>query len=193
MARKALIRTSEYPYHVVNRCNNKEEFPIGLHDLWPIFLKTLCETKYKFPLEVECFVLMNNHYHLLLRTPECNLDTIMHYFNMKLSRRIAIFSGRINRIFGARYKWSLIMNDIYYSNVYKYIYQNPMRAGLTSRVEDYPYSSWSSRCASYGLRDSRINQRLLEYINDPFSLEESLSIKKGLLKTNYSPVKNRGY
>lgn len=193
MPRKSLIRTSEYPYHVVNRCNNKEAFPLELHELWPIFLSTLCEAKFKFHFEIECFVLMSNHYHLLLRTPECNLDVIMHFFNMKLSRRIAVRTARINRIFGARYKWSLITSDKYLSNVYKYIYQNPLRAGVVKRVELYPYSSWSARCANYGLRDSRINASVLDYINDFFTDEESLSIRRGLLKTKYSPVRKRRY
>lgn len=193
MGRKALVRTSEYPYHVVSRANNRENFPLDLPELWPIFLKTLCEAKYRFDVEVECFVLMSNHYHLLIRTPDSNLDQIMHFLNLKLSQRIAISSARINRIFGSRYKWSLIKYNRYYSNVYRYIYQNPMRAQLSKRIQDYPYSSFNPSCSKFGLRDSRLNKELIDYINDPISLEESLEIKRGLLKTEYSAVVARSY
>lgn len=193
MPRKNLIRTDQFPYHVTNRSNNKEVFPLELEDLWPIFIKTLAETRIKYPFELYCFVLMNNHYHLLIQTPELNLDKIMHNFNLKLSKKIAQKSGRINRIFGARYKWSLVNTNEYFSNVYKYIYQNPLRAGIVDCVEAYPYSSMMKSLRKWKLYDENLVGADMRSLNLTFDEKERLAIQKGLMKTIYKPAYERRY
>ncbi len=95
----------------------------------------------KFNVKIYAYVLMSNHYHLLLLTPESNLDEFMQFFNQNLGKSISRHAGRINRIFGAPYKWSLIKSHRYYMNVLRYIYQNPLAANLVSKCEDYPYSN----------------------------------------------------
>lgn len=193
MPRKPLLRSDTSPYHVINRANNKEPFPLPMKTLWHIFVETLAATKNKYPFDLHCFVLMNNHYHLLIQTPHSNLDQIMHDFNMKLSHKIATASGRINRIFGARYKWSLIMNQKYYLSVYKYIYQNPLRAHIASRVEHYPYSSLNPGLKKFALFDCRSQSYLIRDLNLTIEEKERLSIQKGLSKTIFRPVQIRPY
>lgn len=193
MPRKPLIRSDTHPYHVINRTNNKEIFPLAMKSLWPLFVETMAATKRKYPFDLHCFVLMNNHYHLLIQTPQLNLDRIMHDFNMKLSHKIARASGRINRIFGARYKWSLIMDQKYYLNVYRYVYQNPIRDHLTERVEHYQYSSLNPELKKFALFDKRSKSYLLSDLNLTIEEKERLSIQKGLAKTIYKPVHLRPY
>ena len=130
MPRKKLIRNSEHPYHITSRSNNKEWFFIPLEDVWRYSRETLLLGQKKFGVKVEAFVLMTNHYHMLISTPAANIDQFMQYFNKNLGKKISRHGGRINRIFGAPYKWSIIMSQSYYLNVLRYIYQNPMRAKL---------------------------------------------------------------
>jgi putative transposase len=54
------------------------------------------------------FFLMNNHFHLLVLTPEEDIDGIMYFFMKEVTLEIQKCSGRINKIFGGRYKVSMI-------------------------------------------------------------------------------------
>src|SRR5690606_29535334 len=120
MPRKKLIRTSEFPYHITSRSNNRDWFSIPLADIWSFCIELLNQGQIDFKIKVEAFVLMSNHYHLCIYTPEANIDQFMRFFNQNLGRKIAKQSGRINRIFGSPYKWTVITNQAYFNNVIRY-------------------------------------------------------------------------
>lgn len=153
MGRQKIIRTADFPYHITSRANNQEWFYIPTEDVWVYCLKHLREGKRRFKVKIESFVLMNNHYHLCLYTPEANVDQFMQFFNQHLGRSISRQAGRINRIFGASYKWSLIKNESYYLNVMRYIYQNPIRAGICEKCEDYRFSDLNRQKFSKEMKD----------------------------------------
>ncbi|MBT3983247.1 MAG: hypothetical protein HOE90_17975 [Bacteriovoracaceae bacterium] len=140
MPRAKLIRTDSCPYHITSRSNNKEWFYIPICDVWKYSNQLLSESVKKFDIQIDAFVLMNNHYHLCIHTPNANIDKFMHFFNKNLGAKISRQAKRINRIFGAPYKWSLIKNDQYYFHVIRYIYQNPIRTRMVENCIDYPYS-----------------------------------------------------
>ena len=141
MPRKNLIRTSEFPYHVTIRTNNKEWFNLPLKEVWQMCLLGISETVKRHEAKIQAFVLMNNHYHLLIWTPKSNLDKFMQMFNSRLSKEIRKSTGNINRIFGDRYHWCLIKDEKYHQSVLRYIYQNPLRAGISKRCESYEFST----------------------------------------------------
>lgn len=141
MPRKPLIRTNEHPYHVVSRVHNKRPFPLPLDFMWNIFQHKLHEIQKEYGLEIYAFVLMKNHFHLFCKTPNANLDIIMFHLLSYISRRVNSESGDINHLFGTRYRWNLIQGQGHFFNVYRYIYQNPIRAGVVKNVELYPYST----------------------------------------------------
>jgi putative transposase len=141
--RKTLFRTSEYPYHLYARSNNKEWFDLDMSTCWDIFLRHLAKTREKYFIQIHAFTLMNNHFHWLASTPEENLDEAMRYFMTLTSSEIAKMTGRINHVYGGRYKWSLITNPVHYANVYRYVYQNPLRAGICKSIVDYKFCSYT--------------------------------------------------
>jgi putative transposase len=141
MPRALLIRSDTHPYHVVARCNNKVFFPIPLDTVWSLMLKELKTCHEDHHLAIHAFVLMGNHFHLLCHTPKANLDQIMQRFLRQTSIKINSKRTGINHLWGNRYKWSLIQSQNHYYQVYRYIFQNPLRANICKRVEDYPYSS----------------------------------------------------
>ncbi|RYZ92641.1 MAG: hypothetical protein EOP06_03645 [Proteobacteria bacterium] len=141
MPRKRLVRQSLFPYSVTARSNNRDWFEIPLEKCWKIFEQVIIETTEKYGFQTHCFVLMANHFHWLLSTPNENLDEGMRYFMTETSRRLARASKRINKIYGARYKPTMIELPEYYANTVRYFYQNPVRAGVTKRVEDYQWST----------------------------------------------------
>lgn len=65
----------------------------------------------------------------------------MNYFMREFSRTVGSKTGRINHVFGGRYKGSLIRDALHFSHVYKYILRNPVAGGLAVRVEDYRLST----------------------------------------------------
>ena len=106
---------------------------------------------------VHAWVLMSNHYHLLLETPEANLVAGMQWLQNAYTRRFNIRHQQWGRLFGDRYKSVLVEGaDRYYETLLDYIHLNPVRAGLvrpkSKSVLDY---AWSSVAAGYALTPAR--------------------------------------
>lgn len=97
--------------------------------------------QHAYNLRVHAFVLMSNHFHLLVTSPEANLSEAMRWFIGSTSLHLGHDCRRINQIFARRFKRSLLNSQHYFLNAYKYVYQNPVRAGLCDAVEQYPYST----------------------------------------------------
>ncbi|EPZ51692.1 transposase IS200-like protein [Bacteriovorax sp. BAL6_X] len=141
MPKKKLIRQGDFPYHVTTRNNNRDWFSIPMYEVWDICKEALIYAQEKEKVQINCFVLMSNHYHLLLTTPNENIDRFMMHFNWRISYLISLRTSRINHKFSNRYKWSIVTEQNYLYNVYRYIYQNPIRAGISEACIDYPYTS----------------------------------------------------
>jgi putative transposase len=141
MPRKNLIRSNQWAYHVTSRSNNKEWFYIPIDLTWRILTDALAESAYRYGAEIWTLVLMSNHFHAILFTPEGNLDLVMQYFISKATRAIQKEAKRINHIFGGRYKWSLLDSAFALACAYKYDYRNPVRAQICKSVEDYAFST----------------------------------------------------
>jgi putative transposase len=190
MPRKPIVRSNHHYYHLAGRANNKEVIPLPLSEVWQIEISELKKLQSEFDFKIGAFVLMNNHFHLLALTPKEDIDRIMYFFMRRLTLRIQKRSGRINRIFGGRYKGSIIESERYFYNVYKYIYRNPIAAGIVERAEDYDFSTIN------GVRSLRVeplfpSSELLKYINNSFTEVEALSIKQGLKKVVFEYSKDR--
>ena len=160
MPRKNLIRTSSCPYHITIRSNNRDWFDISLDKMWNICIAAIKYANNKHLVKVQAFVLMSNHYHLIIWTPNSDIDRFMFYLNYQISKSVRIETGRINRIFGDRYKWSLIKDQKYYLIVLRYIYQNPIRAALSKRCENYKYST-----IFYHIRNNHLGIQLFNPIH----------------------------
>ena len=141
MPRKILIRTNQFPYHITLRSNNKDWFELPLSIMWKLCKQSIAKAQASYPTNIEAFVLMANHYHLLIWTPNSDIDKFMYVLNSSISKEIRIRTKRINRIFGDRYKWTLVDHERYYLQVLRYIYQNPVKAQVTSTCHDYPFST----------------------------------------------------
>jgi len=193
MPRKKLIKNGLYCYHVTSRSNNKEYFYIPSSEVWHFSINLLKKGIVKFDVKVHAFVLMSNHYHLLIRTPHSNIDKFMHFFNKSLGQSISRAANRINRIFGAPYSWSLIEKRNYYFNVYRYIYQNPIRAKIVGNAESYPFSTIFKKKKNLIINENYIDFSIedeLNWLNQNISKQEDNLIKIGLKKSYFVPGRN---
>lgn len=183
MPRKKLIRTNLYPYHVTARSNNKEFFDIEISVLWKILLKYIQKVESeKYGAIIPCFVLMNNHFHLLLWTPRENIDRVMFVIMKGIADEVNLRSGRMNHVFGGPYKWCLIRHPHYHLNVIRYICQNPLRAGLVEKVEHYPFLKIPRPADDQG----KISD-FLQWLNDDSHVKEQQIVKKALYYREFRP------
>ena len=128
------------PVHLMHRGNNRPIFTCTGDFL--LFLRVLEEACQKFHVAVHAYVLMTNHFHLLL-TPQDEwgiskaLQSAMRryvgYFNKRHRRRGTLWEGR--------FLASVIDSDHYLFACHRYIDMNPVRAAMVARPEDYVWSS----------------------------------------------------
>lgn len=133
----------EYPggtYHVIQRGNNKEHI-FREKEFKGFFLKQLRVFKERLAFNLYGYVIMDNHYHLLLKTGEEPLRRVMSLINSKYGRYYNWKTGHSGHVFQGRYKSLAINDDKYLLAVLRYIHQNPTRAGLSKEVKDYKWSS----------------------------------------------------
>jgi putative transposase len=146
----------EYPgamYHVMARGNRLERIYRDEED-HRFFLKTLSEACEMTGWRIHAWVLMSNHYHLFIETPEANLVAGMQWLQNTYTRRFNTRHRQWGRLFGDRYKAVLVEGGgYYYQTLLDYIHLNPVRAamirhGSGQSVLDYP---WSSLAGGYSL------------------------------------------
>lgn len=200
MARKMTVLQSQFPYHVSARCINREWFDLPMDIVWEVMCEQLYFIHHAFRVDILAFVLMNNHFHLILRTPLANLPIAMAWFMRETSRTLTRLSGRVNQAYGGRYFRSVLGTNLYYQHAYKYVYANPLKANLCESAIDYPYSTL---CGKLGVRKILIPvvedltlfsdvEGTLAWIDSKPSEENWQSVRKALRKRDFMIEKVRG-
>ena len=130
------------PQHILQRGNNRQ--PIFLSDGdFIVYLEHLRMAANKHGCRVHAYVLMSNHVHLLA-TP-ARLDSIAKTMQALGRRYVQYFNRRYARtgtMWEGRYKACLIETQRYLLNCYRYIENNPVRAGIVRAPKLYEYSSY---------------------------------------------------
>jgi putative transposase len=147
MARKIRIEYAGAVYHVMARGNQGQ--PVFADDLdRNLWLQTLGETCEKTGWQIHAYVLMTNHYHLLLETPEGNLVAGMKWLQSTYTQRYNSRHQVCGHLFQGRYK-ALVVDGVegnYFGVVSTYIHLNPARAKLIrvgkERLSRYGWSSY---------------------------------------------------
>jgi putative transposase len=182
MARQARLTIPGYAHHVIQRGNNRQAIFEAPAD-YQFMLGLLDEDARKFRVNVHAYVLMPNHFHLLLTPQEAQAVPRMmqavgrryvRYFNQRQSRSGTLWEGR--------YRSTLIQPESYLLACMAYIDLNPVRAGISVQPRDYP---WSSHVYCVGLRpDPLMTPHALYWNlgNTPFAREAAYAalVERGL-------------
>ena len=141
MARPWRIQYEGAFYHVFSRGNNQQNIFVTDDDRH-LFLDTIGQMTVRFDCEIFAYVLMDNHYHLLLRTLKANLSRSMQWLGTTYTRRFNLEHLQSGHLFQGRYKSILVENDAYLMQLSFYIHNNPLRAGIVRRLIDHRWSSY---------------------------------------------------
>jgi len=160
---------------------------------WKTFVGELLIQQALYGLKIHAFVLMPNHFHLLASVEGRDVDMVMRDFLSSTTRIMNHRTNRTGRVFGGPYFWSQVTDSTYYAHVLKYVIRNPVKAGLSSTVADYPFSSYAGLLGAIPL-PLRITdpadhiskmvetevENLDRWLNIPHSSELNEAIKKAL-------------
>ena len=147
MSKKRIASTTDF-YHVMCRGNNREEIFKKKVDKKKL-LNALKAGVVISEIQIYAYCIMNNHYHLLIKTTSLeNLGIAMqrinsyyaHYYKLKYTHEGHVFQDRF---------LSKPLNEVnYIGNVMRYIHQNPIKAGLAKEMKEYEFSSYKEYGAS---------------------------------------------
>ncbi len=136
----------EYPgavYHVTAQGNEKKT--VFKDDLDRTgFLNTLHQVNRRYHWICHTYCLMDNHYHLLIETPDGNLALGMRQLNGVYTQLFNKRHGRSGHLFRGRYKAILIQKDTHLLEVCRFAVLNPVRARISRKPEEYPWSSYTA-------------------------------------------------
>ena len=134
-------------WHVTSRGNERREVFRDDDDRRE-FLRLLGRSVELFGWRLHAWVLMGNHYHLLVGTPEATLSRGMRQLNGDYAGHFNRRHGRDGHVFQGRFKAILVQRESHLLEVARYVVRNPVRAGMVKSAEEWP---WSSYRATAGL------------------------------------------
>ena len=141
MARKLRLEFPGAHYHVINR-GNYREWIFRDERTKVAFTKCLFEACERSGWVLHAYVVMGNHFHLALETPEGNLVRGMQWLEATFANRFNRYRAEHGHLFQGRYKSLVVEPGGALGQVCHYIHLNPVRAGLVTAQElgRYAYS-----------------------------------------------------
>ena len=141
MARPLRLSFENAFYHITARGIRKENIFYSDKDKY-VFIDKMNETFEKYSFICYAYCLMDNHYHLFIKTPFANISEGMHYLNTSYANWFAAKYKLVGSIFQGRYKSILVDGDSYALVLSAYIHLNPVRAGIVDNPSKYYFSSF---------------------------------------------------
>jgi putative transposase len=141
MTRPLRIEYAGAVYHITSRGNEKKAVFKDDQDRIN-FLNTLQHVNKRYNWLCHAYCMMDNHYHLLIETPDGNLSLGMRQLNGVYTQLFNKRHQRTGHLFQGRYKSILIQKDSHLLEVCRYVVLNPVRARMVERPEAWKWSSY---------------------------------------------------
>lgn len=171
MGRKPRIEYYGALYHIIHRGNNKS-FIFEEDEEKMVLLKILGEVKEIFDFSLLGYVIMDNHYHFVIKTHNVPISEIMHRINTRYAKYYNLKKERSGTPFESRYRGIIIQNQSYLFRLIKYIHNNPVYANISNSMVTY---KWSSDVFYRMNIDNLVD---IEELLEMFSLDRSKAIIK---------------
>jgi len=132
---------TEY-FHIITQGINKIYIFDNSNDI-KFYIKSMYDLKDKYDIEIIAYCIMNNHAHMLIKSKIIkNLSKFMHDLNTRYGCYYNKKYKRVGYVFRDRYKSEGIYTEEQLYSCIKYIYDNPVKAGICNKPEEYPYSNY---------------------------------------------------
>jgi len=143
MARPLRLEFPGAIYHVTSRGNARQKIYVDDNDRL-LFLSNLDSVVERYNWICHAYCLMNNHYHLLIETPDSNLSIGMRQLNGIYTQGFNRRHKEVGHLLQGRFKAILVDKDNYLLELCRYIVLNPIRAGFVNKLSEYKWSSYKS-------------------------------------------------
>lgn len=164
MPRRPRIDLAGY-HHVINRGVNRSEVFVDDGD-YEVFLGIVCKACRAYGVVLHDYCLMSNHFHILVETTRENLSLFMKHINSNYAIYANKKQKRSGHFWQGRFYSRYINSEAYYYTLIRYIEQNPMEAGLATRVGEYPYTLVALIANGKAPPPCALHSKLLEELDD---------------------------
>ena len=171
-------------FHIITQGINKNYIFENPEDI-KYYIKIMYKLSKEYKIKLIAYCIMNNHTHMLLEVNELdNLIKYMHSINTRYGKYYNKRYNRVGYVFRDRYKSEGIYNEKHLYNCIKYIYDNPVKAGICDKAEEYPYSNYKKISKIYneeyyGFIDDESNKNeICEAIINNFLKENNLGLSE---------------
>lgn len=165
----------EYPgavYHITSRGNARKRIYKDDMDR-ACFLDVLCSVVKKYNWLCHSYCLMDNHYHLLIETPDGNLSCGMRQLNGVYTQVYNRRHRKAGHIFQGRFKAILVEKESYLLELCRYVVLNPVRAKSVESPGDWKWSSYPATANESGA----VPCLMVDWILDQFGSEKKQAVR----------------
>src|SRR3972149_9967591 len=165
MARPLRIQYSGAVYHVTCRGNERKEIFKDDRDR-KTFLEILAKSSNIYNIKIFSYILMSNHFHLLIETPLGNLGEFMRHFNITYTGYYNRRHKRVGHLYQGRYKSILIDKQEYLSILSRYLHLNPIRTEQMKKKTEKEKINYLMRykwSSLLGYMDEREKEEFIDY------------------------------
>ena len=144
MPRRPRLQVAGVPVHVIQRGNNRQACFFADDD-YLFFLDHLAQIARRFRCALHAYVLMTNHFHLLLTSElEAGPSLLMKFLGQRYVQYVNRTYRRTGSLWEGRFRSSLVQTERYVLGCYRYIEMNPVRANMVKHPVEYPWSSYAA-------------------------------------------------
>jgi putative transposase len=151
MPRRQRLQVAGLPVHIIQRGNNRQACFFAEDDNL-FFLDHLARIAKRVRCALHAYVLMTNHFHLLL-TPElpAGPSLLMKFLGQRYVQYVNRTYRRTGSLWEGRFRSSLVQTERYVLGCYRYIEMNPVRANMAKHPAEYPWSSYAANATGKSL------------------------------------------
>ena len=178
MSRLARAISESGVYHILFRGVNQQNIFEEDADFNKL-KETITTVKQDLEFEIYAYCFMSNHVHIVLKEKSFgDISLIMKRILTKYARWYNIKYGRSGALIANRYKSVPVEMDEYFLHLLRYVHQNPIKAGITDKIENYPYSSFLEYVTESDLTDT-------DFVLQMIGLEEFVDFHQEFEEINF--------
>ena len=152
MPRLARIVIPNVPYHITQRGNHRQDV-FYTPDHYRQYLEYIAQYSSRYRFDILAYCLMSNHIHLVgIPRKQDSMARMIQATHSRHTQNVNRNMGFHGHLWHSRF-YSTALDDLHLWNCFKYVEQNPVRAGILTKAQEYVWSSAASHCR---LRDDPV-------------------------------------